>query len=208
MESNGGDLIPVFLDWAVPLDDALNVIGGEFFASRAGNNLSNLLDGVGFGHAFAKDKPSEQPDHTVIARPVLIWTTPSASLGSGDLARKNSQGDLPNCFAGAVLQAMPANILAGNVPNVSKAHARSRWDSASSPTMYASLRIARACSSLSPGQSNTLFDGRGNSSKAGAGIAGSSNYPCNLTMAPVPPLTKSAHACMRTRRRSNTSPRK
>ena len=115
MESNGDDLIPIFLDWAMPFDDAPNVIGGEFSASRAGNNLSNYLDSVGFGLAFAEDKPSDQPDDPVIARLVLIRTAPFASLGSGDLARKNSNGDLPNCVAGAVLQAPPANILAGNV---------------------------------------------------------------------------------------------
>ena len=115
MESNGEDLIPIFLDWAMPFDDAPNVIGGEFSASRAGNNLSNYLDSVGFGLAFAEDKPSDQPDDPVIARLVLIRTAPFASLGSGDLARKNSNGELPNCVAGAVLQALPANILAGNV---------------------------------------------------------------------------------------------
>ena len=86
-----------------------------FSASRAGNNLSNHLDSVGFGHAVAEDQPSDQPDDPVIARLVLIRTTPFASLRSGDLARKNSNGELPNCVAGAVLQALPANILAGNV---------------------------------------------------------------------------------------------
>ncbi len=115
MESNGEDLIPIFLDWAMPLDDAPNVIGGECSTSRAGNRFSNRLDSVGFGLAFPEDKPSGQPDDPVIALLVLIRTTPFAALGSDDLARKNGNGKLPNCVAGAVFQALSANILAGNV---------------------------------------------------------------------------------------------